>query len=210
MKIIQSLNTFGNDDIRKKCGFTTLRAMLAFLERSYGIHSQYDYLLYTDIHGYEMVKSFIKDEHIEIIDFPIVLNDRVPYIGKFQVQQLQSSSYIHVDIDAILYDLPEENDIICEKLRPIDHGRETARFIIETKGLNRIVCSGIIGFCDIDFKNKYITKVYECLGLLENSENINIYTFITIEEVMLMRMILDCKKNISVCKNYFHLQGKLK
>lgn len=210
MKIIQSYNTFGNDPDRKKCGFTTIRSMIAFLEQSYEIHSQNDYLLYTDEYGYDIVRKFIKDSHIQLFDYPIILNDRVPYVGKFQVQEIQKSAYVHVDIDAILYEYPKNSDVICEKFRAVSHGKETNRFGIDRTGLEQIICSGIIGFNDMNFKQLYITKVFEYLGLLVNSHNLTFETFYTIEEVLLTRMIIDYNKSVSVCENYFHLQGKLK
>lgn len=212
MKIIQSLNTFGNDPERNKCGFSTKRAMKAFMEKSYEIHKEIaDYTLYTDYYGYEEVKHFINEEDIEVIEFPIILNDRIPYIGKFQVQELQKEPYIHVDIDAILYEIPENvKDIICEKWRSTSHGRETAKFNIDKTGLNRIICSGIIGFTDMKFKDEYILKVFENFGKLENDHNITFETCFTIEETMLTRMVLDNNKLVTTCECYNHLQGRIK
>jgi hypothetical protein len=88
MKIIQSYNTFEGDPDRIKSGFPTLRALKSFLKKSYQVHKNFDFEFYTDKDGYEVIKDIIEDKHIKIFDF-VLIDDRIPYIGKFQVQEIQ-------------------------------------------------------------------------------------------------------------------------
>ena len=192
--IIQSYNTF--EGHRMRGGFATPRSLQNFLKESYKIHSQFDYCLYTDKYGYEIVKKIINKKHIKVIEFEEI-DDRIPYISKFQVQQLQKKPYIHVDLDAILYNLPiSDHDIICEKLRtPMKFGKEISRLNLNIN-INKIICSGIIGFNDIDFKNEYIKKVYEKLDEIYDEQNIGYAECYALEEILLTQLAKDNNKTI--------------
>ncbi|MCK9445788.1 hypothetical protein M0Q50_02720 [bacterium] len=209
MKIIQTYNTFGGE--RLNAGFSTLRSMKLYLKNSYKIHKELsDYIMYTDLEGYEKIKDIISQEHIIIFDFPII-DDRIIYIGKFQVQEIQTEPYIHVDIDATLFELPStDSDIITEKLRSCNFSKEVVQLNISIDNIGWIICSGLIGFNDIEFKNMYIKEIYEKLKIIKNIHDITFTLCYTLEEVLLKRLCIDNNKTIYELNNYEHIQGKLK
>ena len=195
MKVIQSFNTFEGE--RMTAGFKTKRAMLMYLIESYEIHKHYDYMMYTDIQGAELLKKVIAENHITIIDFPLIARDRIPYIGKFIAQSLQTESYIHVDIDAKLIELPTEKaDVYCEKLEGRGIGYEAAELKINTGGIGLIPCSALIGFTDTAFKDAYLAEVWRLVELTKTIPALNYKHCWAIEEVMLAKMILDNKKTV--------------
>ena len=200
MKVIQSFNTFEGE--RMTAGFKTKRAMLDYLSESYEIHKHYDYMMYTDIHGAELLKKVIAENHITIIDFPLIARDRIPYIGKFIAQIHQTKPYIHVDIDAKLLVLPINHaDVYCEKLEGRSFGYEVADLEINTSGINEIPCSALIGFTDMHFKDLYINEVYKLIELSSKIHGLNYKHCWAIEEVKLAEMILTYKKTVSATKN---------
>ena len=195
MKVIQSFNTFEGE--RMTAGFKTKRAILDYISESYDIHKYYDYMMYTDIQGAELLKKVIVENHITIIDFPLIARDRIPYIGKFIAQSLQTESYIHVDLDAKLLELPMNHaDVYCEKLEGRSFGYEVADLKINTTGINEIPCSALIGFTDMHFKDLYIIEVYKLIELSSKIHGLNYRHCWAMEEVMLAKMILDNKKTV--------------
>ena len=209
MKIIQSFNTF--EGYKMGGGFATPRSLTNFLTKSYEYHKFYDYCLYTDKYGYEIIKKIINKNHIKIIDFDEI-DDRNQFIGKFQVQELQTEPYIHVDLDAILYKLPNTQcDIITEKKRDvISFGRELNALNIDAPN-GKIICSGIIGFNNIEFKNDYIEEVYKKIDLIKNDHNYSYKYAWCIEEVLLTN--LANISNLSVYElqqeSYIHKHGNI-
>lgn len=221
MKIIQSYNTHHCNGVpdanRAKCGYSTVRGLMADLKEYYKIHSKYDYIFYTDIAGYELVKDFISKEHIEIIEFPII-DERNPYLGKFEVHKLQNEPYIHVDLDAVLYEIPEgKEDIITEKRRKCTFRTEVSTMEIPIKYqgryIRKIICSGLIGFNDIEFKNRYVKAVIEkALWAKENVKNLDFPCMVANEEYILTMMQLEEDKTVLEIPldTYIHKQGRVK
>lgn len=208
-RIIQTYNTFGGE--RLNAGFSTIRSMKKYLTQSYLVHKEIsDYKLYTDNEGYEIVKDVIDEQHIEIYDFPII-DDRLIYIGKFQVQQLQTEPYIHVDLDATLFEIPvTDATIITESLRTCNFSKEVAILDINVKKIGSIICSGLIGFNDMEFKDLYLREVFARIPILKDIRGITFEMSYTLEEVLLKRLCIDNEKTIHELKNYEHLQGKFK
>ena len=199
MKVIQSFNTFGGE--KKTAGFKTKRAMLEYLSESYDVHKNYNYMMYTDIHGAGLLKSIISDNHITVVDFPIIARDRIPYIGKFISQSIQAEAYIHVDVDAKLLELPEMlADVYCEKLEGRSFGYEISELKINTAGIKKIPCSALIGFADMTFKNAYIAEVNRLIELSNAIPAFNYKHCWAMEEVKLAEMILLHKKAVSELK----------
>ena len=200
MKIIQSFNTFGGE--RMTAGFKTKRAMLEYLAESYDVHSHYDYMMYTDMHGAVLLKKIIAEHHITIVEFPIIARDRIPYIGKFIAQAHQSKQYIHVDIDAKLLELPtNKTDVYCEKLEGRSLGYEVSELKINTSEINKIPCSALIGFTDMQFKDLYISEVYKLIELSSKIHGLNYRHCWAIEEVKLAELIHINKKTVSETVN---------
>lgn len=214
-RIIQSYNTFEYggkpDSEREKAGFSTVRNLVKYLKKSYEVHKNYDFKLYTDRAGLKNVE-WMDSKHIEIVDFPIV-DDRIPYTGKFQVQDIQDRPYIHVDLDATLFNVPlEEFDIVTEKTRPVSFGKELSKVGVERSESGWIICSGIIGFSDIEFKNKYVNAVFDKIKEIEKVHDIDHKACYTIEETLLTNMAGIYKKCILElnAEDYEHLQGNIK
>lgn len=206
-KIIQSLNTFGGE--RLNPGFPTKRSMISFMKHSYEIHKEKDYVLYTDQYGADML-SFMSNS-IEIFDF-IEIDDRIPYIGKFQVQEIQNNPYIHVDLDAYINDVPGDiYNIVTEKLREPDFGIETKRINVDTNKIRNIICSGLIGFGDIEFKDLYIKTVFEKIQYIKNERNIGYKEFYTLEETTLSVLANQYKKHIHCLseESFKHYYGNI-
>ncbi|MCK9575368.1 MAG: hypothetical protein WC979_00830 [Candidatus Pacearchaeota archaeon] len=208
-KIIQTYNTFEGE--RLNAGFSTIRSMKQYLQKSYSVHSKIaDYKMYTDVAGYEVIKDIIDKNNVEIINFPII-DDRLIYIGKFQVQEFQKEPYIHIDIDATLYEMPKTDaDIITEKLRSCSFNKEVMQLGISIDNIGNIICSGLLGFNDITFKDIYINEVFEKIKLLKSIHDITFALCYTLEEVLLKRLCIDHNKTIYELQNYNHLQGRFK
>lgn len=211
--IIQSYNTFchnGNPDSeREKAGFSTVRSLVSYLKQSYRTHKKYRYTLYTDEAGYENVK-WMNEEHVEVIEYPII-DDRIPYTGKFHVEGMQNKPFIHVDLDATLFSIEGlKGDIITEKMRSVYFRKEPKKLGINVKGISEIICSGIIGFSDLSLRSEYLKQVYECIDKLKTDHNLSFETMFTLEEVLLTRLAKDNGSVICSVKEYEHLQGRIK
>lgn len=204
MKIIQSLNTFGGD--RLTAGFKTRRAMLAYLSGAYAAHKALGipYTMYTDKAGADLMSGTVAGADIMVVDFPIIRNDTILYSGKYFAQSLQAEEYIHVDIDATLFSLPEPADVYCEKKRFADLGRESYYLNIDCTGIRDIPCSGLLGFSDIAFKDSYIAAIYARLADLPEHLEMTYEMCWNLEEVLLQRMILDQSKTLAVCTDSHH------
>jgi hypothetical protein len=200
MRVIQSFNTFGGE--RMTAGFKTKRAMIDYLAETYEHHIHYDYMMYTDTHGAELLNQVMDTKHITVISFPVISLDRIPYIGKFIVQSLQSMPYIHVDIDAKLLEMPDNHaDVYCERLEGRAMGYEVSELKINTLGIAKIPCSALIGFTDMQFKDLYISEVYKLIELSSKIHGLNYKHCWAIEEVKLAEMILTYNKSVSATKN---------
>lgn len=205
MHIIQSYNTFGGD--RLTAGFSTRRAMLAYLATSYTAHKSIasQYTMYTDAHGYDIIKSVIAVDDITVIDFPIIRHDTIIFAGKYHAQQLHTAPYLHVDIDATLFAMPDKADVYCERSRYANLGREASLLNIDCTDISCIPCSAIVGFSDIAFKDAYIAEIYARIASLAESTIMSYEMCWNVEEVLLQRMILDQQKSIAVCPDSHHL-----
>ena len=195
MRVIQSYNTFGGEIPR--AGFKTKRAMLDYLTETYAHHKQFDYMMFTDSYGMAILNGVIPPGSITVIDMPVIVRDRIPYVGKFLAHNLQTEPYIHVDIDAKLIELPTEKaDVYCEKLEGRGIGYEAAELKINTGGVGLIPCSALIGFTDTAFKAEYLAEVWRLVELTKTIPALNYKHCWAIEEVMLAKMILDNKKTV--------------
>lgn len=225
MRIIQTYCTFEGEPSRMNAGFTTLRMFIAWFKKSYAVHSKFDYLLYTDKQGYDNIKDIVKPHHVRVINFPLI-NDYIPYIGKFHVQSIQNKPYVHVDLDALLYEPPysSKEDVISEMWRPVGFGREIEQLGMEeyvykkqgaslTKIFDKIICSGLLGFNDMELQKHYISEV---LKKIEHIRKYKIYPSFevcyTIEETLLTSIVLKQGKTVkALCPcAYTHLQGRYK
>ena len=216
MRIIQSYNTFEDPfSSSVKGGFTTLRNFKKFMKDSYVKHKELtdNYTMYTDSVGFEIMKEIMSEDDIEVIEFDIIANDRFLYAGKFQTAALQIEPYVHVDLDLIMYKLPELEDVMVEEMSTgIFLANEVDYLGIATKGIRCRPYSGIIGFGDMEFKNLYIKEVMARYPVLESMPKISSRVCITLEEVLLQRLILDHNKKVfSMNKDDFkHLRGSIK
>lgn len=155
MKIIQA---FRDDSL--KCGFPTREACLNYLRKSYSIHSKLcETIIYTDADGAEYLSRKAPEINIKVIDFEQI-DSRFWNLPKLQVQELQTEPYIHVDIDATLFELPNtDKSVITEMLRRNFVMTQFHHLQLSPKPY--LPCSGLIGFNDMDLKNKYIKLAIE-------------------------------------------------
>lgn len=216
MKIIQSYNTFGGDYDRSKCGFSTLQEFKNYLTSSYQVHSNLgvEYKLYTDQDGAEIVSDIISSEHIEIVIFPKVARGRYVYSGKMYAHELQTEAYMHVDMDATLFYIPNtDKDVISEGKQSAGGYYMTHHLLdINVRKLPHRYWSGIIGFNNIAFKDMYIQEVKSRYPLLDNLE-ITKEICICLEETLLSRLIKDdsdIKVHVLSNNDFEHLRDKLK
>lgn len=211
MRVIQTYCTF--DGFKLRGGFETPRAMIAYLKESFKRNSTVTgyYTMFTDSWGADVLTQFICDDMLKVIEFPVI-DDRFWNVCKLQSQSLMDEPYIHVDLDATLFELPSiDCDVITEMIRPASVGVEASIL-----GLNHnpnIICSGLIGFNDIDFKNSYLNAA---LDLIKKSGNypVNFEMMWGVEELLLSNMVKESGKTVfDLRKNnikYEHLQGKRK
>jgi hypothetical protein len=213
-RIIQSYNTFGGE--RLNAGFSLLACFKEYLANSYKIHKQLtdDYKLYTDVYGYEVVKNIIADSDIEVIQFSLVNRGRYVYSGKMDVQKLQTKRYNLVDLDAMLFELPNcasDISIITEGMMPEIYFYKTHNEMnVDVKGITDRPMSGIIGFTDIAFKDLYISEVEARYPLFDKLEIFEKSHAIMIEETLLMRLAIDHKKKFHILEKFEHLRENLK
>lgn len=199
MRIIQSYNTFGNDPGRLSSGFPTVRDLVNSIAYSSRIHAAIaDLTIYTDEFGAALLDTYVDKAYIEVIEFPMI-DERIPYVGKFQVQDMVNETYIHVDLDAVLYELPPSGfDVYTEKTRGVSFSSEVTRVGIDRTGIYEIICSGLIGFSDLAFKAEYIENVFDKIFSMADEQNFGYKEFYTIEETLLTRMLIDQGKTLCV------------
>lgn len=201
MKIIQSLKTFGGD--KKTGGFETTRVLINELEKSYKVHQNFDYQMFTDEDGYNIIKNVVP---CTVIDMPILCRDRIKFDGKFQTQKLMEVPYIHVDLDAVLMELPEEKaDIYCEKIEGRNFGNEINDLKLDISNIYELPCSAIIGFTDMVFQKQYIDTVFKLIDKCNGIRNLNYKHCWGIEEVSLAILAKQHNKIIKSTTNiHYH------
>ena len=203
MKIIQ---TFKDESL--KCGFPTRESCLNYLRKSYSIHSKLcETIIYTDADGGEYLKNKAPELNINIIDFEYI-DGRFWNLPKLQVQTLQIEPYIHVDIDAMLYYIPEtDKPIITEMSR--SNFIMTQFSLVGLQPKTFLPCSGLIGFNDMDLQKYYINEAIKMIRNW-NLRLVDFESLWTVEELLLAN-ISEKDEWYELDKNKFeHLQGGMK
>lgn len=200
MKIIQSFNTFGG--FRFCCGMQSPRALKAHFEKAYLIHRELgsSYTLYTDKYGADFLSDIVAPEHIEIFDFPIEYDDKLLYIGKFQVQEIQTEPYLHIDMDDLAESLPvgvSSEDVIIHRYRKPKFSRVTAELGMDYRYVDKMPCSNMIGFNDMDFQKLYIQTARKWIDKAAKQPIIPREHAIIAEEAVLQDLVFKHKKTVS-------------
>ena len=201
MRIIQTYNSdFGKN---LEMGFSSRQDLILFLKYSVETHlKNYDLTIYCDKDGFDFLKNHINND--VLVEFEFKNTDgRFWNASKIEVQMIQTDPYIHVDIDACIKDKVEFDYVLTEMYRTPWMQRECHKLGIGYQ--KEIPCSGILGFADMELKNKY------CIGFMDFIENwklnyVNSECLWTIEESYLAS-IMD-KRALELPKeSYIHLQG---
>ena len=202
MRIIQSYNTFGGQFMN--CGFETARMLKKYVSESFKIHSKLcDYTLYTDTYGYEFLKDVIPESNIEIFDFKIEYEDKLRYIGKFQVQEIQTEDYIHVDMDDTMDNLPVKADVYIHRYRKKEENFKYGSLQMDTSRIGKMPCSNMIGFSDMKFQKQYIAEARKWIQKAAKAPKIIYEHAILCEEGVLQNLIVKHNKSVStICQNY--------
>lgn len=218
-KLIQTYNTFcvngTADPLKASAGFETVRELLTYMKSSYEFHKKYDYTIYTDDGGYDIVRNVIPQECIEVIQFECI-DDRFPFMGKFDAYKRQKNNFLHADLDSTVFEMPETDaHIVCEKVRSIGFGRELkwANYSREDRaGISSIPCSGLLGFTDMNLKDLYVERTIQKVKSLRKSHVVNHKVHYTVEETGLQMIARDLGSSIYELppESFEHLQGGLK
>lgn len=204
MRIIQTFNSdFGKN---LEMGFSSRQALILFLKDSVETHlKNYDLTIYCDKDGFDFLKNHINND--VLVEFEFKNKDgRFWNASKIEVQMIQTEPYIHVDIDACVKDKIEFDYVLTEMYRTPWFQRICHKLNISPQ--REIPCSGILGFADMELKNKY------CLGFMGFIKNwklpyVDNECLWTIEESYLAT-IMD-KRALELPKeSYIHLQGGMK
>ena len=203
MKIIQ---TFKDESFR--CGFPTKESCLNYLKKSYSIHSKLcETIIYTDTDGYNYLSSKLPELNLQVIDFEYI-DGRFWNLPKLQAQSIQKEPYIHVDIDATLFELPvTDKKVITEMIRSNHIMFQYHKLGLQPKVF--LPCSGLIGFNDISLQKEYIKSA---IDMIRNWDlhYVDFESLWTVEELLLAN-ISDKEDWFELDKNNFeHLQGSKK
>lgn len=207
MRIIYSYNTFGGKrfptafDMRlAKLSVTSLRAS-----------TDYEPYLYTDLRGKDIFAELFDMDYIYTIPFT-VKNPAWWNAGKLEVYAMQSEPFLHVDFDTCFmngFSVPEDADIITEKLRCYEKNEELERYGYDNKEPSKLVCSGLLGGKQDDTWRVLFKKaIYSIVqGKEPNFENL-----VSIEEYTLSQLAEGWELNIKeLDPRYFaHFQGEHK
>ena len=204
MRIIQTYNSdFGKNF---EMSFSSRQSLILFLKDSVKKHLEnYDLTIYCDLDGYDFLKKYIDVSVLEIFEFKNK-DGRFWNASKIEVQMIQIEPYIHVDIDACIYDYIEFDYVLTEMYRTPMIQRVCHKLNI--KAQPEIVCSGILGFADIALKNIYCSGFFEFINnwKLHYVDNESLWT---IEETYLTSL-LDKRAKEMPENSFIHLQGGLK
>lgn len=201
MRLIQTFYTNKGSNFRM--GFETAEDMKEFLVDSFKIHSaNYEVVIYADSCGSEYLRTFLPAENIIETEYRLP-NRKFWNHAKIITQSLQTEAYIHCDIDAVIYDKIEFEGVLTERYRS---GMPMIEYqYCGLQPVARMVCSGILGFTDMELKNQYCIKFAE---LVENwkAAFVTYESLWTIEELMLTNMIGNTAVEMPI-GSYKHLQG---
>jgi len=187
-------------------GFDSVADMRDFLSDSFRIHSEnYDVYIYADKDGAEFLKTFLPAENIIEIDFKLP-NRKFWNHAKILTQLAQTEQYIHCDIDAVIYHKIEFEGVLTEMYR--SGMAMTEYYLCDLRPVEKMICSGILGFTDMALKNEYCRRFIE---LVENwkAEFVTYESLWTVEELLLTNMVGSTAIEIPK-KSYKHLQGDRK
>ena len=211
MKLIQSYNP-----IQIGAGFATLDGLRQYLSESYAVHSALvrdgkasGYKMYTNARGAELIGDLFAPADIEIVVFPVIRYDQIPFIGKFIVQRLQTSAYLHIDLDATLLAMPAPADMYCEKYRSAILSTEATILKIDIMRIRQVPCSSIIGFTDMTFRDAYLARVMEKIASFPRDFLITYELCWNLEETLLEEMRIAQNKTVSICPESEHLYFKV-
>ena len=199
MRIIQ---TFVDENF--KCGFPTKKSCLKYLRASYAVHAvMCETVIYTDADGGAYLAEFAPELNIQVFEYDHI-DDRFWNLPKLQTQALQTDAYIHVDIDATLFELPATFKHITERFGVCASLSQC--FNVGIAPAIKRPLSGLIGFSDMQFKALYINTAIEHITNWP-LKSVDEESIITVEELLLI--------NISDATDWFelpagtfeHLQG---
>jgi hypothetical protein len=215
MKLVQVYKTFGGEKFNM--GFSSFAEMLEFWNAALEVHCEnYEVVIYTDAEGAAKISGKLNPlATIQVIEFENI-DDRYFNIGKFQVHLLQTTPYLMIDIDAILYDIITEisTDVIVEMIR-IGFVRGDVRRIYNLNKsylqLGGIACSGLLGFKNPQTAIDYSIIAINAIKAAKDKLNfVNFDNLFHVEEIGLGNFIVDNNLTISTFTNYVHKQGGAK
>jgi hypothetical protein len=211
MKLIQSYNP-----IQAGAGFATVDGLRQYLAESYAVHKALvrdgaasGYKMYTSVRGAEVIGDIFEPGDIEIITFPVIRYDQIPFIGKFVAQQMQTGEYLHIDLDATLFAMPAPADMYCEKYRAAPLGTEASVLGINIRHIRQVPCSSIIGFSDMAFRDAYLSRVMDKIASFPRNFRVTYELCWNLEETMLEEMRIAQNKSVSICPESEHLYFKV-
>lgn len=188
MRLIQTFYTDSGKNL--DMGFTSRTDMLDFLSNSIAIHQQnYELIIYTDKWGYDFLKSHGINMDVFVIHNFRRFDGRFWNAAKIDVLSIQIEKFIHVDIDAVIYEKFDFDYIVTEQYRyPKSYGIAVK---LKLGTPVEIVCSGLYGFADMALKNTYCDMFF---NIINNWNNYNIrkvdYECLwTVEEVLLTSLL---------------------
>lgn len=206
MRLIQTYYTDSGKNF--DMGFTSRTDMLDFLKSSIIIHKKnYELIIYTDKWGYDFLTSHGVDMSVFVIHNFRKFDGRFWNAAKIDVLSIQTEQCIHVDIDAVVYEKVEFDYVITEMFRRPPMYKIAPYLSLPTPV--EIVCSGLYGFADMEFKNMYCKLFFE---IIDNWKSYNIrkvdYECLWTVEEVLLTSILTCRATEFPKCSFLHLHSE--
>lgn len=190
MRLIQTFYTDSGKNL--DMGFTSRTDMLEFLSRSISIHQQnYELTIYTDKWGYEFLKSHGINMDVFVIHNFRRFNGKFWNAAKIDILSIQTEKFLHIDIDAVVYEHVDFDYIITEQYRSPKSYSISPRLKLPTP--IEIVCSGLYGFADMNLKDIYCNMFFEIINNWDiyNIRKIDYECLWTVEEVLLTSLLTE-------------------
>ena len=217
-KIIYTYWTNGGTNY--KLGFLNVENMIYIFNKS--VKESYKLVktvvIYCDQYGYDFLYNKIDADFIVIDYSQYEFDTRYWNFPKIISYNLQNEPFLHVDIDAIIYKLDKNAEVISEMQRGVFYDTSLYPSLEDKKELlshfnGWLTCSGILGGNNIQIFKELFNEVKETV---KNEEKYYIYpkTRMIIEEVMISALIN--KNNINVTylnkkeKDFIHYWGEEK